>query len=206
MMKTDFSPRAQPAAASIVGARRIGLNLMLAACLFSGAVVVNPTWADQPTTMRPQGEQMHGMPDMSHHAHSSEHWAKIRAERKRHLDVQLHEMANRLQITAAQEPVWQEYIHARTAMMPERIQRPREDMNAAEIARFRAERMKAMAERMTLLSTATANLRHALDENQRKVLDDAAQRFGHRARHGSGQKCGRPFAYGPGPHMHENDK
>lgn len=156
---------------------RIAFPRFLAAGLVAGSLIAGSAWAEPPMPMSGDGAQM---PPMAHREFSPERMEQMHAARKRHVEVELHEMANRLQITAAQEPAWQQFSAARLAMMPKPMHRPKGDMNAAEIAQFRAERMKEMADHMAALSAATANLRRALDDNQRKVLDDMAHRFKHR--------------------------
>ncbi|HUX81703.1 MAG TPA: Spy/CpxP family protein refolding chaperone [Halothiobacillus sp.] len=173
---------------------RMGLGLALMACVLWGLSMSQNVRAEEPAAQ--PGQMMQGgMHERMSGPMTPERWEKMRVERKRHVEVRLHEMANRLQITAAQEPVWKQYESARLAMMPEHVQRPKA-ANAAEIAQFRADRMKAMAERMAVLSTATANLRSALDENQRKVLDDMAQRFKHHGGHKFGEKQGQHCQHG----------
>lgn len=173
---------------------RAGLSLALMACVLWGLSMSQNVRAEEPAA-QPGTMMQGGMHERMSGPMTPERWEKMRAERKRHVEVRLHEMANRLQITAAQEPIWKQYESARLAMMPEHVQRPKA-ANAAEIAQFRAERMKAMAERMAVLSTATANLRSALDENQRKVLDDMAQRFNHHGGHKFGEKQGQHCKHG----------
>ncbi|MBD3816402.1 MAG: hypothetical protein IE913_08135 [Halothiobacillus sp.] len=99
-------------------------------------------------------------------------------------------MANRLQITASQQAVWDEYKKVRMEMMPKHFKRPGPDMNAAQLAQFRAERAELMAKKMARLSKATSDLRAALAPNQQQVLDEMARQHRHKHFGAHGQKTG----------------
>lgn len=187
MMNTAYPSRTRYAVPDARRHARGGLNLIGAVCLIVGVGMSQPIRAEQPAAMMPGTTPM---PGMARADQLPVQWEQMRAARKRHLEERLNVMANRLQITAAQESVWQQYKAARMNLMPEHAQPPKDAMNAAEIARFRADRVSAMGERMTALSSATANLRNALDDDQRQVLDDMAQRFQHRPGHRAHQTFG----------------
>lgn len=197
MMNTVYPSRTRYAVPDARRQARGGLNLIGAVCLIVGMGMSQPIRAEQPAAMMSGTTSIQGsVPGMARADQLPVQWEQMRAARKRHLEERLNVMANRLQITAAQESVWQQYKVARMSLMPEHAQPPKDAMNAAEIARFRADRVKAMAERMTALSSATANLRNALNDNQRQVLDDMAQRFKHRPGHRAHQTFGAQSAHG----------
>lgn len=113
-------------------------------------------------------------------ARGQEHAQKFEAHMKKRLD----RMAARLEIKASQQAAWSDYVKARESMMGNRPVRPARDADAATIARSRAEFAAAMAQKLALVSDATAKLQAVLDENQQKTLTQLAQHGGHRGRHG----------------------
>lgn len=115
---------------------------------------------------------------------SPEQVEKMREQRAAFMQSRLDTMANRLQITASQQPVWEEYKKARMDMMPKDFKRPGPDMNAAQLAEFRAERAGIMAKKMARLSKATSDLRAALTPNQQQVLDEMARQRPYFGAHG----------------------
>ncbi|HQT44236.1 MAG TPA: Spy/CpxP family protein refolding chaperone [Halothiobacillus sp.] len=110
---------------------------------------------------------------------NQEKMAKMRERRKAYVEKELDTLSNRLQITASQQPIWDQYKTARLGLMPEMVQRPKPAMNAAEIAQLRAERASEMAKKLGVLSEATTHLRAALEPNQQQVLDEIAHQNGH---------------------------
>lgn len=121
---------------------------------------------------------------------------RMRAHRAAFVQRELDTMANRLQITASQQAVWDEYKKVRMDMMPKHFKRPGPDMNAAQLAQFRAERVEFMAKKMARLSKATSELRAALAPNQQQVLDEMARQHRHKHFGAHGQKPG--MQQGPG--------
>ncbi|WP_407275341.1 Spy/CpxP family protein refolding chaperone [Halothiobacillus sp. DCM-1] len=101
----------------------------------------------------------------------AEKWQEKRAA---HLTADLNELANRLQLTASQQAAWDQYKAARAEMLklPHYHMTPQE--NAADIAKMRAMRAEQMAQLLDNLSTATGQLRAALQPNQQQVLDEYA--------------------------------
>lgn len=102
----------------------------------------------------------------------AEKWQEKRAE---HLSADLNALANRLQLTAGQQASWDQYKSARAAMLklPHYRQTPAE--NAADLAKIRAMRADQMAQLLDNLSSATSELRAALQPNQQQVLDEYAR-------------------------------
>ena len=121
---------------------------------------------------------------------------RMREHRAAFVQRELDTMANRLQITASQQAVWDEYKKVRMDMMPKNFKRPGPDMNAAQLAEFRAERAEFMAKKMARLSKATSELRLALAPNQQQVLDEMARQHRHKHFGAHGQKPG--MQQGPG--------
>ncbi|ACX96635.1 Spy/CpxP family protein refolding chaperone [Halothiobacillus neapolitanus] len=115
---------------------------------------------------------------------------QMRADRAAFMQRTLDTMANRLEITASQQAVWDEYKKVRMDMMPKHFKRPGPDMNAAQLAQFRAERVQLMAKKMARLSKATSELRAALAPNQQQVLDEMARQHQHKHFGAHGQKTG----------------
>lgn len=116
---------------------------------------------------------------------SPEQIEKMREHRIAFIHKELDTMADRLQITASQQPAWGHYKAARLDMMPKHFKRPGSDMNATQLAEFRAKRAEIMAKKMASLSQATSELRAVLAPNQQQVLDEMARQhhhkhFGHR--------------------------
>lgn len=137
----------------------------------------------------PVGQKM--APDCNNPAQRENMRVQMAARMKKNLDS----MANRLQITASQQAVWDEYKKVRMEMMPKHFKRPGPDMNAAQLAQFRAERAELMAKNMARLSKATSDLRAALAPNQQQVLDEMV-RHQHKHFGAHGQKPG--MQQGPG--------
>jgi len=105
-------------------------------------------------------------------AQRSEQWAQHRKEWVRtRLDVD----ANRLEIKASQQPAWQAYASARTALAETSFFRPAQDADAATIAKLRADRAADRAQKLAVLADATTKLQGVLSPDQRKTLDQIVQ-------------------------------
>jgi len=104
-------------------------------------------------------------------------------------------MAQRLQITAAQQDAWQAYVQAHKEMFDSRLgfTPPPNNADAATLTRDRAERVAQMAQKLTALADATAKLQSALTPEQSKTLADMTRSMG--ARYG---ECGGGAAWGMG--------
>jgi hypothetical protein len=159
---------------------RITLIAMGVIALF--AVGMNISRADTP--MAPPGvtAQPSNSPGMQHRM-NSEKMAKIRERRKAHMMQELDLMSNRLQITASEQPLWDQYKAARMGLLPDGMPGMKPSMNAADIAQMRAERASEMAKKMGVLSTATTQLRAALSPNQQQVLDEMAHTWRAKMQH-----------------------
>lgn len=126
------------------------------------------------------------------YAKNPERIKQMREHRIEFMHRELDTMSNRLQITASEQPVWDQYKKARMDLMPNHFERPNPGMNAAQIAEFRAERLEIMAKKMARLSKATSDLRAALSPDQQQVLDEMARQHRHKHVGARGQKPGMP--------------
>ena len=102
------------------------------------------------------------------------------------LQARLDRLAQRLEIKASQQPVWEDFAKSVEALADGNAKRPGDDADAAAIARYRADRAAEMAGKMSKIADATVKLQSALSEDQRKILNQTAQlmlhrdhRFGH---------------------------
>lgn len=110
------------------------------------------------------------------------------ARRQEHAQKLEAHMKARLEIRASQQPAWNDYVKARELMTSGRPARPGPDADAATIARSRAELAAAMAQKLALVSEATAKLQAVLDDNQQKTLNQMTRRGSHRGHHGQHAK------------------
>jgi hypothetical protein len=95
---------------------------------------------------------------------------------KKHLDKE----AAMLEIKASQETAWKAYSAAALELLTtvgERKPLPA-DVDAATIARQRADKASIVAQNLAKLADATEKLQSVLDENQRKVLDRVVRQHG----------------------------
>lgn len=123
---------------------------------------------------------------------AQDHFAARQAHIQQHLQKRLGRMAERLQITPAQQEAWTAYVNTVQSMVGTKLTRPTTEADAASIARFRAELAAEHAQKLARLADATATLQEALDPEQRKTLDQMARyaRHGWRAGHRSYPKDG----------------
>ncbi|HQS02228.1 MAG: hypothetical protein B7Y07_01460 [Halothiobacillus sp. 24-54-40] len=167
---------------------RITLIAMGVIALF--AVGMNISRADTPIAPPGVTAQPSTAPGMQHRM-NSEKMAKMRERRKAHVEQELDTMSNRLEITASEQPVWDQYKAARLGLLPDKMPGMKPSMNAADRAQMRAERAEQMAKKMAVLSTATTQLRAALAPNQQQVLDEMAQHWrGKMSHHRPGDERG----------------
>ncbi len=101
------------------------------------------------------------------------------------MKTRMDRLAQRLEIKASQQAVWEDFAKSIEAMPDLNAKKPADDADAATIARYHADRASEMASKMTKIADATAKLEAALTPDQRKVLDQTAQLFLHH-RHGAG--------------------
>lgn len=94
-------------------------------------------------------------------------------------------LADRLEIKASQQAVWDEYANAVTAMTEQATQQPADEADAAAIARYRADRTAELSKKMSRIADATASLQAVLTEEQRKTFNMVA-RNPHGGAHGWG--------------------
>ena len=102
-----------------------------------------------------------------------------------HMKTRLDRLAQRLEIKASQQAVWEDFAKSIETLPVRNAKKPADDADAATIARYHADRAAEMANKMTRIADATAKLQAALTPDQRKVLDQTAQLFLHH-RHGAG--------------------
>lgn len=102
-----------------------------------------------------------------------------------HMKIRLDRLAQRLEIKASQQAVWEDFAKSIETLPDRNAKKPADDADAATIARYHADRASEMAGKMTNIADATAKLEAALTPDQRKVLDQTAQLFLHH-RHGAG--------------------
>ncbi len=153
---------------------RVTLIAMGVIALF--AVGMNISRADTPIAPPGVTAQPSTAPDMQHRM-NAEKMAKMRERRKAHVEQELDAMSNRLEITASEQPVWDQYKAARMGLLPDQMPGMKHPMNAADRAQMRAERAEQMAKKLSVLSIATTQLRAALAPNQQQVLDEMAHNW-----------------------------
>lgn len=91
--------------------------------------------------------------------------------------ARLDRLAERLEIKSSQQAVWDEFAKSLQALAEHDGQRPGGDADASVIARYRADRAAELAGKLGRVADATAKLRTALNEDQRKTLDQVSRRF-----------------------------
>jgi hypothetical protein len=97
-----------------------------------------------------------------------------------HIKIRLDRLAQRLEIKASQQPVWENFAKSVEMLADGNAKKPDMDADAATIARYRADRASEMAGKLSRIADATAKLQAALNPDQRKVLDQTAQQMLHR--------------------------
>ncbi len=127
---------------------------------------------------------IHAAPDeregMAEHAQHRHAWLKSR----------LDQAAQRLEIRASQMPAWAALSEAMLALPADRPGALTTAAGAGAIAQGMADRAAAHAAHAAAVATATLALEEVLDPNQRKLLDQMAQRFAseHHRCHGRAAK------------------
>lgn len=107
-------------------------------------------------------------------------WAQHRQQWVR---ARLDGDANRLELKASQQAVWQDYAKARAALADRMFVKPAQDADAGAIAKIRAERAAESARKLAALADATAKLQAVLSPEQRLTLDQIAHDGRHRHGH-----------------------
>jgi hypothetical protein len=102
-----------------------------------------------------------------------------------HMKARLDKLAQRLEIKASQQAVWEDFAKSVETLPNRNAKKPADDADAATIARYHADRTAEMAGKMTKIADATAKLEAALTPDQRKILDQTAHLFLNH-RHGTG--------------------
>ena len=96
-----------------------------------------------------------------------------------HIKARLDRLADRLEIKASQQAVWEDFAKSVEMLADRNVKKPNDDADAVTISRYRAERATEFANKLTKIADATAKLQSALSEDQRKILDQTAHRFLH---------------------------
>ena len=94
-----------------------------------------------------------------------------------HMKARLDKLADRLEIKASQQAVWEEFAKSVEMLADRNTKKPNDAADAATISRYRAERATEFANKLSKIADATAKLQAALSEDQRKILDQNAHRF-----------------------------
>jgi len=118
-------------------------------------------------------------------------FAEFRAKRLEQRAARQARLAETLQLTPAQQPVWQAFVASMAPQGERTGQRLGKDQRAALTAPQRLERriamQKARTARMEARLSALNSLYAALTPEQRKVFDEQAQRRGGRHHGGHGR-------------------
>jgi len=94
-----------------------------------------------------------------------------------HMKTRLDKLAQRLEIKASQQAVWEDFAKSVETLAVRNAKRPADDADAAIIARYRADRVTELGNKLSKVADATAKLQAALTEDQRKILDQTAHHF-----------------------------
>jgi len=105
---------------------------------------------------------------------------QIRQQMQERIKTRMDRLAQRLEIKASQQQVWEDFAKSIESLPDWNAKRPGDDADAATIARYRADRAAEMAGKLTKVADATAKLQSALSEDQRKILNQTAQLILHR--------------------------
>ena len=170
-MKQQNSVNALSSLAARPQMHRVTLIAMGVIALF--AVGMNISRADTPLA-QPGVIAQPSPTSGTQHRMNTEKMAKLRERRKVRVAQALNNMSNRLQITASEQPLWDQYKAARMGLLPSQMTGMKHPMNAADIAQMRAVRAEEKAKKLANLSVATSQLRAALAPNQQQVLDEMA--------------------------------
>jgi len=113
-------------------------------------------------------------------ASPAEHYDRqqmIQEKMQEHMKIRLDKLAERLEIKSSQQAVWEEFAKSVEMLADRNAKKPGDDADAASISRYRADRATEFAKKLTKIADATAKLQAALSADQRKILDQTAQRF-----------------------------
>ena len=112
--------------------------------------------------------------------------AARQARMQQHLQERLNRMAERLQITPAQQDAWAAYAGTVQRLAGTKLARPAPQADAASVARLRAELAAERAQKLAQLADATAALQQSLDPEQQQALGKIVRHAGRRAHHRRG--------------------
>ena len=120
-----------------------------------------------------------------HCGHKQMTQEQMQQHMQEHMKTRLDKLAQRLEIKASQQAVWEDFAKSVETLADRNGKKPGDDADAATISRYRADRATEFAKKLTKIADATAKLQAALTEDQRKILDQTAHRF-LRHEHGAG--------------------
>ncbi len=138
------------------------ISTLLGLSLF--AVLSGSAFANEPTAHGAMHDQ---------HGQGIEHMREYQ-------HMRLNKLANRLEIKASQQSVWEAYVKSVEAMPEKHADAPGHDADAATIAHDRADRAAEFAKKMADIADATASLQKVLTADQQKVFNEASH-FSHHA-------------------------
>jgi hypothetical protein len=115
------------------------------------------------------------------HADAMQHHAAMMKKMEEHA-------AKRLNLTAEQQPAWQEFTATLESTMADmramhKQMGEHKDMDAAAMAHMRADHAATMAQRLSKIADATDKFEKVLNPEQKKTFDEMARHFMHRHGH-----------------------
>jgi LTXXQ motif family protein len=131
---------------------------------------------------------------MGHEQMHRERPAKMQDTMKSKLD----KLAERLELRASQQSAWDEFSKSVGMLADRNMKKIDDNADAVAIARYRADRASEMAGKLNSIAGATAKLRAVLNEDQRKILDQVANRFTEMKRMDEGMGQGMDHMMGNG--------
>jgi hypothetical protein len=153
----------------IVTITRINPIRILAAVAISATLMTgltSPTWA---AAAPGANEQM------------KQEWTR---HRQSMLRARLAKVAERLEIKSSQQGAWQAYARTVESIFDNQTKRPDVNVDAATIARYRADVAADRARKAAQIADATAKLQEVLTPDQRQTFNQIVQRAHHRGHHG----------------------
>ncbi len=118
-----------------------------------------------------------------HRDHKQMNPEQMQQYRQEHMKIGLDRLAQRLEIKASQQAVWEDFTKSVEMLTDQNAKKPDDDADAATIAHYRADRAAVFASKLNRIADATSRLQAMLSEDQRKIFNQTAHRF---LRHGQG--------------------
>lgn len=116
-----------------------------------------------------------------HRDHKQMNPEQMQQYRQEHMKIGLDRLAQRLEIKASQQAVWEDFTKSVETLADQNGKKPGDDADAATIARYRADKAAEFASKLNKIADATSKLQAVLSEDQRKIFNQTAHRF---LRHG----------------------